>query len=151
MKDSAGVDFGERVLQVLRHADFFERLVGELFGEDAAQLLAIAFAREVARAGGALEADDFHALWLGAAEALDSEGEAVLGIVGDGDDAAGDVAVFRPQVKQRLFRVSAYFPRQRRHGGDAAAVFADFDGSLNKDFLEARAEIFGQIHRDSLI
>src|SRR5258708_5723738 len=96
MKDSAGVDFGKRGLQVLRHADFFERLVGELFGEDAAQLLAIAFSGEVARAGGALEADDFHALWLGAAEALDGEGEAVLGIVGDGNDAAGDVAVFRP-------------------------------------------------------
>src|SRR5258705_2161723 len=82
MKDSAGVDFGERVLQVLRHADFFERLVGELFGEDAAQLLAIAFAREVARAGSVHEADDFHALWLGAAEALDSEREAVPGDVG---------------------------------------------------------------------
>src|SRR5258708_35786289 len=89
MKDSAGVDFGERVLQVLRHADFFERLVGELFGEDAAQLLAIAFAREVARAGGALEADDFHALWLGAAEALDSEGEPGVGAVGDGENPGG--------------------------------------------------------------
>src|SRR5260370_27685670 len=94
MKDSAGVDFGERVLQVLRHADFFERLVGELFGEDAAQLLAITFAREVARAGGVHEADDFHALWLGAAEALDSEGEAGLGIVGGGRYAAGGRAGF---------------------------------------------------------
>src|SRR5258706_7478781 len=99
MKDSAGVDFGERVLQVLRHADFFERLVGELFGEDAAQLLAIAFAREVARTGGALEADDFHALWLGAAEALDSEGEAVLGIVGECGDAAGGAFTFSAQVE----------------------------------------------------
>ncbi len=127
MKDSAGVDFGERVLQVLRHADFFERLVGELFGEDAAQLLAIAFSGEVARAGGALEADDFHALWLGTAEALDSEGEAVLGIVGDGDDAAGDVAVFRPQVKQRLFRVSAYrsFPEQGFPGGSRGDLRPD--------------------------
>jgi hypothetical protein len=33
-----------------------------------------------------------------------------MGIVGDGDDATRDVAVFRPQVEQRLFRISADFP-----------------------------------------
>jgi hypothetical protein len=74
------------------------------------ELLAVALAREVAGAGGALEADDFHALWLDAAEALDGKGEAILGIVGDADDAAGDVAVLRPQMEQRLFRISAAFP-----------------------------------------
>jgi hypothetical protein len=62
-----------------------------------------------------VKADNFQALGPNAAEALDSEGEAVLGIVGDGDDAAGDVATFRPQVKQRLFRISLDFPGQRRH------------------------------------
>jgi hypothetical protein len=142
-KDSASVDFGKRMLEILGDRDFFEVFVGKLFRQYAAQLLAVAFARKIARAGGVFEADDFQALWPGTTEALDGEGEAVLGIAGDGDDAAGDVAVFRPQVKQRLSRISADFPGERRRGGEAAAVFADFDGAGDKDVLEAGAQVFG--------
>jgi hypothetical protein len=130
---------------------FFRGFIRELFGQDAPQLLTVALASEVARAGGVVKADNFQALGPNAAEALDSEGEAVLGIVGDGDDAAGDVATFRSQVKQRLFRISGDFPGQRRHRGEAAAVFADFDSSGDEDILEASAQILGQIHSDSLI
>ncbi len=149
VKNATGVDFGERVLEILRDADFFEGLVRELFGEDTAQLLAETFAREIAGAGGVFEANDFHALWPRAAEAFD--GERVLGIVGDGNDAAGNVAVFRPQVKQRLFGVSTNFPGERRRGGDAAAVLADFDRTGDEDILKAGAQVLGQIHGDSLI
>jgi hypothetical protein len=46
-------------------------------------------------------------------------------------------------VKQRLSRISADFPGERRRGGEAAAVFADFDGAGDKDVLEAGAQVFG--------
>jgi hypothetical protein len=143
MKDAAGVDFGERVFEVLRDADFLESFVGKLFGEDVAQLLAIAFAREIAGTWGVFEANDFHALGLDAAEAFDGEGEVILGITGDRKDAAGDVTVFRPQMQQGLLRISPHFPGERRCGGDAAAVFADFDGARDKDVLKAGAQVFG--------
>jgi len=38
--------------------------------------------------------------WRG--RSVENAGETALGIVGDGDEAEGDVAVFRPQVKQRF-------------------------------------------------
>src|ERR1700739_145759 len=116
------------MLDIRGDGDFFDGFVGKLFREDAAQLLAVSFARERAGARGVFQADDFQALGPGAAEALDGEGEAVLGIAGDGDNAAGDIAVLRPQVKQGLFGVSADFPGKRRYRGDTAAIFAYFDG-----------------------
>jgi hypothetical protein len=47
-QDAARLDFGQRVFEILRNANFLERFVRKLFGEDATQLLAIGFAREVA-------------------------------------------------------------------------------------------------------
>jgi len=35
--------------------------------------------------------------------------------------------------------------QQWRGGGDAAAVFTDFDGSRDEDILKAGAQVFGQI------
>ena len=102
--------------------NFLERFVGELLREDAAQLFAIAFAGKVARPGSVFEAHNFHSLGLEAAESLDGQSQPVLGIVGDGDDPAGDVAVFRPQVKQRLFRI----PRTSQDSGEAEVTRPPF-------------------------
>lgn len=97
----------------------------------------------VAGDGGLFEADDFHALGLDAAEVLDGWRETVLRIVGDGDDAASGVAVFRLQVKQGLFGISTDFQREGRRGGEAAAVFADFERSGDEDVVKAGAQVFG--------
>jgi hypothetical protein len=40
-------------------------------------------------------------------------------------------------MKQRLAAFASHFPGKRGNGGDAAAIFADFNGCPDKEFLQA--------------
>ena len=124
------------MLEVCGDGDPVQCLIRKLYCQDAPELLAEFFARELFGAAHKLNADDLHALGLYAAKPLDCQSHATVRLVGDGQHAACHVAVFGPQMQQGL-AAPANFPGKRGTGGDAAAVFADFNGCADKEFLKA--------------
>ena len=76
----------------------FYCVVGKLFGQDAAQSIAKLFAGNFPGGGDKIEAHHFKAFRLGTPKTLHGKCEASLGMIGDGQDATGNVAVIRPQM-----------------------------------------------------
>jgi hypothetical protein len=49
-------------------------------------------------------------------------------------------------MQQGLRGLPANFPGKRGNGGDAAAIFADFNGRPEQEFLEAAPQLFGKVY-----
>ena len=61
-------------------------------------------------------------------KSLDFENDAVRRAFFQANQAARQVALFGPQMNQRIFRFEMYFAMQPSQLGQPLAVFADFDG-----------------------
>lgn len=122
---AASVGPRERVLEIGRAGKRMQRFIGKLLGEDAAEARARFLARQIARGRVELQADEFEAIGPGAAKALDGKREALLGMIGDGEHATGEVVPLRPQMQKRLLSCAADFPRQCGEHGYTAAILAN--------------------------
>src|SRR5271165_1678464 len=99
---AAGVVARDGMLEIGRNRQSLQSFIGKLFREKTAEGIAECFAREVALGALVFEANEFEPVRLGASEALDSKREPLLGVVGDGQHAARQIVILRPEMKQRL-------------------------------------------------
>jgi hypothetical protein len=90
----------------------------------------------------------FEAVWLATAETFDGEREALVGMIGDSQDAPRQIVVLGPKMQERLLRDAAYFPRESREGSDAATVLANLDRAICGELLEARLQFGGEVHAE---
>jgi hypothetical protein len=56
--------------------------------------------------------------------ASECEREALVGMIGNGKNAARQIVILRPQVEEWLLRGAANFPGESREGSDAPAILA---------------------------
>ena len=91
-------------------------------------------------------ADKFQPVWLYAAEAFDSERQALVGMIGDREDATREVVALRPNVQQRLFALTAHFPGKTLEGRGASAIFADLHEAEGGEFLQAGFKFSSEFH-----
>src|ERR1700688_2137677 len=111
-----------------------------------AEGIAKRFARKVALGTLEFEADEFEAVWLGAAKALNGESEALVGMVGDGQHSAGQIVILRPKVQKRFLRSPANSPERPGEGRTAAAILANFDSADGGELLEACLQFGREVH-----
>ena len=83
-RDTADVDAREGMFKVGRDGDPLDGFAGELFSQDAPQLLAEIFARQLTSAADKLDADNFHAFRFYAPKSLHRQSHAAVGLVRDG-------------------------------------------------------------------
>jgi len=81
-----------------------------------------------------------------ATEALDGKRQPLLGMVGNGQNAAREVKLLRPWMKQRLLAFTAHLSGHSGKRGNAAAVLANFDDPGGGKLLKAGLQFRGEFH-----
>jgi hypothetical protein len=147
-KKGANVTTGNGMLEVRRGSENLDRLIGKSFGEEMAEEFAKCIARQIPDAALELEANKFKAVWLAAAETFHGERQALIGMIGDGQNAPRQIVILGPQMQERLLRDAAHFPGQSREGSDAAAVLANLDRAVGGELLETRLQFGGEVHAE---
>jgi hypothetical protein len=125
------------VFKIGRDCERFERFIGKLLGKKSGETVAELLARKFAGAAFKFPANKFEPVGFHAAEALDGQRQPLLGVIGDGQNAAREVELLRPQMKQRFFAVTAHFPGHPCKRGGGSAALADFDNPRGSEFPEA--------------
>jgi len=134
------------VFQIRSDGERFERFIWKLFRKQLLEAVAEFFTRKHACFPLKIRANEFEPLGLGAAEALDGQRQPLLGVIGDGQNAARKVELLRPQMQERLFTAAAYFPGHPRKDRNSAAVFKNFNGPGSGKLLEARSQFSSEFH-----
>jgi len=137
---------GKGVFEVGGDGQRFQCFIGELLRQKMGEAVAEFFAGKFSRATLKFPAKKFQAVRFRAAKALDGQRQPLLGMVRNGKHAAGDVELFRPEMKQRLFAVAAHFPRHSGKGRATAAVFADLDDAGSGELPDAGLQLGSEIH-----
>ena len=135
---------GERVFEIGRGAQRFDRFLRKLLGEKMAEAIAKGPGK-IALGALELHANKFEAVGLGAAESLDGQREALVGMI-DGENPPRQIVILRPQVKKRLLRSAAHFPGESGEGSDAPATLANLDSAIRGEFLETSLQFGGEVH-----
>src|SRR5712692_1229935 len=91
-------------------------------------------------------ANEFQPVGLRAAKPLNSQSEPLLGMICDGQHSPGEVEVLGPEMQQRSFAASSYFPRHPRKGGHPAAVLVNVNEAGSGKFLQTGLQLGGEIH-----
>jgi hypothetical protein len=81
-----------------------------------------------------------------AAQALDGQGQPLLGTIGNGKHAAREVKLLRPKMKQGLLAVSAHFPGHPRKRRNAPAVLVNFHNPAGSELLQTSLQFSGEFH-----
>jgi hypothetical protein len=147
-KKSANIIAGNGMLKIGRGGQGFDRFIGELFREKMAEEIAKCFAGEIADGALELDANKFEAVGLGTAKSFHGKREALFGVIGDGEDAAREIVIFRPEMQERLFGDAAHFPGKPGERGDAATIFANLNPACDGEFLETRLQFGGEVHAE---
>ena len=113
------------MLEVGRDGEGEQFFIGKLFSEKVFEVKAEFLAGELAGGAFIILADEFQAVRLGASKTFDGEGETLAGMIGDGQNAAGEIVLIGPDMEQRFFRGAANFPGKMDTGSEAAAVFLE--------------------------
>jgi hypothetical protein len=67
-------------------------------------------------------------------------------MIGDGQNAARKVVVFRPKVEQRFSGSAAHFPGEASERREAAAIFVYLDGAISREFFKACLQFSRKVH-----
>ena len=137
---------GNGMLEIRRGGQRLDRFIGKLLREEMAEAIAKSFARKIALRALKFHANKFETVGLGAAESLDGKRQALVGMIGDSQNAARQIVILRPQVQERLLRGAAHFPGKSREGSDAPAILANFDSAIRGEFLETSLQFSEQVH-----
>jgi hypothetical protein len=121
------------VLEIGCNRERFHAFIRKLFGKDAVE------AREIPRAR-------YPARSARPPKALDGQSEPLLRMIGDGQDPAGKIALFRPKAQDKFCRRAPKFPGQRAESSDPSAILAHFDRFRRGKFAQARIEVGGKLH-----
>src|SRR5579859_7100772 len=103
-------------------------------------------ARKIAARALEFQAYEFEPVRFCAAKSFDGKREALFGMIRDGQDAARQIVIFRPEVQQRFLSGPSDFPGQSRKGRDSSSVLANFDAAGGGEFLEAGLQFGGEVH-----
>src|SRR5260370_10091533 len=103
-------------------------------------------ASEVASRAVKIHTHKFELVWFAAPKPFDREGQALFGMVGDGQNAASEVVFGRPEMEQGLFRRAAYLPGQPGHRSDAYAVFTHLHRLRGGKFAEDGFQFCCKLH-----
>ena len=134
------------MFQIRSDGERFERFIWKLFRKQLLEAVAEFFTRKHACLPLKIRANEFEPFGPGAAEALDSQRQPLLGVIGDGQNAARKVELLRPQMEERLFTAAAYFPGHPRKDRNSPAVFKNFNGSGSGKLLETSSQFSSEFH-----
>ena len=136
--------------EIGRGEDFSRRVIGKLFRQNTAQAVAKLFAGKFLGGANKIQADHFETLWLAASETFDGQCEANIRLIRNRQHTTRHIAVVRPEMRQRLSFFTADLPGVRRRNGNAAAIFANFDGGAGDKILQAGAQLPSKLYCSAL-
>src|SRR6266436_4415667 len=145
-KNATRVVSRKRMLEVGGNSQRFHDFIGELFGKDAAKLLAKGVTSDLASRAIKIHANKFDPAWFAAPKPPHGQGQALFGVIDDGQNAAREVVVGGPQVEQRLLRRAAHLPGKAAQSDYASAVFADLHVCRGGKFAESGFQFCGELH-----
>ena len=125
--------------------------VGKALVEKTLEARAELFATHARRGARRIGAQEFEAARFRSAESLYFEDDAILGLFADAEDAAGQIAFFRPQVNERILAFGAKFAAQPGQLGQPLAVFANFRAARGRHRVQSPIELGPFIHRQTVL
>src|ERR1700687_234266 len=134
------------MLEVGGNGQGFHDFIGELLGKDAAKLLAKSVTSDLASRAVKIHAHKFEPAWFAASKPLHGQGQALFGVIGDGQNAARKVVFGGPHMEQRLLRRAAHLPGKAGQSDYASAVFADLHVRRGGKFAESGFQFYGELH-----
>jgi hypothetical protein len=99
------------MFQILRNGERLHDFVRELLTENAAKLFAKGVTSSVAEGTLEIHSHKLETIWFATAKTLHGQYQALLRVIGDGQNPASKVVFGRPKMKRWLLRSAAHFPR----------------------------------------
>ena len=153
--DAANLGASEGIFQVGRRGERIHYSIGKFFGEDALEAGSELFAGDAPGGARRIGEPKFQAPRLGRAEALHFQDDAVAGGFFYAQNAAGEIALFGPEMHQGIFAFEAKFEVQRGELGKPFAALADLDaagrGEVAERSIQGRPIVCRRIQRHTVM
>jgi hypothetical protein len=122
------------VLEIGRNRERFHAFIRKLFGKDAVEARAKFLARDIPCGSHVIDTHELQAPGLEPPKSLDGQSEPLLRMIGDGQDPARKIALFRPKAQERFCRRTPEFPGECAESSDPSAILAHFDRFRRGEF-----------------